>query len=268
MKCQKNKVKVFLGENEQIASIECQECRQQATLIQAEAERQQDEAKALTVKNNPTGFMNALINSRGVPHQYARCSFTNWEGEYPSIMPGIIIGKTGVGKTHLAVGFMKQWIAAHTPGLQDLKTKSEIIAALTETANHAIFIPAINLVWEMRSKASQKGESIDDAMREYCGYDFAIVDDLGAERQTEWAVEVLTKLVFSRHAEERHTLFTSNLVMSQIAETFGDRTASRILDFGKPYEITNVKDWRKTKSLKINEREVDRFLDDGDCDGV
>jgi DNA replication protein DnaC len=255
--CRTNRIKLFLADSENPpAGIQCDSCRRKEIEATASDEEKQDIAAVDIVKRNPQGFQTAIVKERGVPRQYTTCSFGNWEGQAPSTTPGIIIGKTGVGKTHMAVAIMKRWIANHTD-ISQTPRRSVALSLLAETAKCAIFIPTIMLVWEMRAKTGNKAENIDEAMHAYCHYDFAIIDDLGAERQTEWSLEVLTRLIYERHAEQKETVFTSNLSMSQIAETFGDRTASRILDFGRPFEITSLVDWRKKRPMQINEKQED-----------
>lgn len=245
-------MKVFAGDDEPVAAV-CRDCddKEKAEAMELSAKASIEAAKLM--KARPVLYLAEIAMNRGLPRLHASCSFENWEGQRPDIMPAILTGKTGVGKTHLAAAYMKEWIIRKArPQLNEAKNQSDANEALEKAAQGCEFIPAIDLVWEMRAKAGKK-EDLDEVMYMHCSKEFVILDDLGAERQTEWAVEVLTKLVFTRHAERRATLFTSNLSLSQISEVFGDRTASRILDYGKPYEIASLKDWRRTKPAKINE---------------
>lgn len=54
------------------------------------------------------------------------------------------------------------------------------------------------------------------------------LDDLGAERNTEFVEETLYHLINVRFENQRETYFTSNLSLKELAEKSGDRLASRI----------------------------------------
>lgn len=54
------------------------------------------------------------------------------------------------------------------------------------------------------------------------------LDDLGAERNTEFVEETLYHLINVRSENQLSTFFTSNLSLKELAEKSGDRLASRI----------------------------------------
>lgn len=54
------------------------------------------------------------------------------------------------------------------------------------------------------------------------------IDDLGAERVTDWTLGVLTSIINTRYNELRPTYFTSNLTVEDLAAQFSERIASRI----------------------------------------
>ena len=58
--------------------------------------------------------------------------------------------------------------------------------------------------------------------------DLLHLDDLGAERATDWVLEQLYSIVNARYEEERSLVITTNLDPEQLAEQIGPRTVSRI----------------------------------------
>ena len=58
--------------------------------------------------------------------------------------------------------------------------------------------------------------------------DLLHLDDLGAERATEWVLEQLYAIVNARYEEERSLVITTNLDPEQLAEQLGPRIVSRI----------------------------------------
>jgi hypothetical protein len=206
-----------------------------------------DEAVTIGTKMlvDPEEHMGITVKSRGVPSKYIHKTLANFKGSYPDQLPGMIWGKTGVGKTHLAVGYMKRWISERLQPFDGRLegTANQVNEHFQSVARKALFISSLDIVWNMRSAASTKEAKWQ--MDQYCGYDLAIVDDFGAERQTDWAIEILNKLIHSRHANGRQTLLTTNVGLKEIAEIFGDRTASRIQEFGERIEVEG-KDGRRS----------------------
>jgi DNA replication protein DnaC len=58
--------------------------------------------------------------------------------------------------------------------------------------------------------------------------DLLHLDDLGAERATDWVLEQLYAIVNARYEEERSLVITTNLDPDQLAEQLGPRIVSRI----------------------------------------
>lgn len=59
--------------------------------------------------------------------------------------------------------------------------------------------------------------------------DLLVLDDLGAERATEWTAERLYAIVNDRWLAERPTIATTNLTPPQLTAAVGERLASRLL---------------------------------------
>jgi len=57
----------------------------------------------------------------------------------------------------------------------------------------------------------------------------ALFDDLGVERQTEWAVEQFAGLIDRRTRQQQPSIVTSNATAQQIRDHYGDRTYSRLM---------------------------------------
>lgn len=57
-----------------------------------------------------------------------------------------------------------------------------------------------------------------------------IIDDLGAEKPSEWVSETLFKIVNKRYEEMLPTIITSNLELGELSERIGDRIPSRIAE--------------------------------------
>lgn len=67
-----------------------------------------------------------------------------------------------------------------------------------------------------------------------------IIDDIGAERVTEWVRERLVSIINTRVGAGLSTIYTSNLSPEELKEGLGDRISSRVLGSSVVVEITGA----------------------------
>lgn len=79
--------------------------------------------------------------------------------------------------------------------------------------------------------------SADPGERSYMGFfnrlaavDLLHLEDLGAEKQTEWVLEQLYSLVNQRYEDQRSIVATTNLQFEELEQQIGVRTASRLFE--------------------------------------
>jgi DNA replication protein DnaC len=92
-------------------------------------------------------------------------------------------------------------------------------------------------------EATTRDETIITA---HCTCDYLILDDLGAEKTTDFTRSILYQIIDYRYNYEKPTIITSNLDVKQIAERFDDRIASRIISLCPVITLEN-KDYRMEK---------------------
>ena len=77
--------------------------------------------------------------------------------------------------------------------------------------------------------------------------DLLHVDDLGAEKSSEWVLEQLYSLVNERYEAQRSILVTTNLEQAKLEEQIGARTVSRLVEIcGDPLPLFGedpIDDW-------------------------
>jgi DNA replication protein DnaC len=129
-----------------------------------------------------------------------------------------IFGPCGTGKSHLATGLLLEWFA----------NKERVSAECEDTPRpKAQFVSTIDLLIELKeSFNSRDGDA--RLLRKYSEYDLLVLDDLGAERATDWSRQVINVLVDRRYREMKPMIFTSNLGLNALSDAFDDRMASRI----------------------------------------
>jgi DNA replication protein DnaC len=111
---------------------------------------------------------------------------------FPVADRGLLLeGQPGVGKTHLAVAVLKHAIRA--------------------SGARGIFYDTRDLLRIIRSTydASIRATELD-VLRPVLTADLLVLDDLGAEKTSEWVEETMNLIVNTRYNERRLTVFTSN----------------------------------------------------------
>ena len=129
----------------------------------------------------------------------------------------ILLGPIGTGKTGLAVSAYK---------------------AMVDAGTHATFWRMGFLLDEARRAfAPDAGiESPLEPLRNGC--DFLVLDDVGSERGTDWAVSTVRDLLTSRYERRLRTLITTNLNVKELGECYGERVKDRLADVAVALVLT------------------------------
>jgi len=144
-----------------------------------------------------------------IPKRYLHCTIDNFTAynetleraaskarvladTFPSVDRGLFLeGQPGVGKTHLAVAILKQVV--QTTGARglffDTRDLLRLIRSTYNASTHATELEVLTPVMTA---------------------DLLVLDDLGAEKTSEWVDETMNLIVNTRYNERRVTVFTSN----------------------------------------------------------
>lgn len=123
----------------------------------------------------------ALIKARG------------FVASYPLVENGFLfLGNPGVGKTHLTVAILKQ-----------LMLQKQV---------ECLFCSYQELLRQIRDSYNPVSRSTEsEVMRPVLETDVVAIDDLGAERISDWVEDTVTYLLNYRYTQKKITLLTSNL---------------------------------------------------------
>jgi DNA replication protein DnaC len=122
-----------------------------------------------------------------------------------------LTGDVGTGKTTLAMLISK--------------------AALESGHSVAIYSLPRLLARIRRTYDAQAGEqSYLEFFERLTSVDLLHVDDLGAEKRTDWVLEQLYAIVDERYESKRSILVTSNLDEPELRDQIGERTVSRLME--------------------------------------
>lgn len=145
-----------------------------------------------------------------------------------------ISGECGRGKTHLAVGLARVWFLKNLTGEYDKYAKRLKI----EIDRFPCFLPAVEFFLELKhSFDSKSGDSESSIIKSYAGKELLIIDDLGAEKVSDWSRQVFYTLLDRRYRDMKQTIITSNLSLSDLAQQIDVRISSRILEMGVAIQL-------------------------------
>jgi DNA replication protein DnaC len=151
-----------------------------------------------------------LLADAKIPPRYARCTLDNFlvypneklgtalaqarsfADNFPAVQKGLcLIGPPGIGKTHIAVSVLRRLVEEkHVRGMfYDVR---DLLRVIRSTYN-----PVVRTA-EM------------DILRPVMTAELLVLDDLGAEKPSEWVEETMNLIVNTRYNERRPTIFTTN----------------------------------------------------------
>jgi len=135
----------------------------------------------------------------------AACKFVE---EYPIDKTGLLlIGTIGVGKTHLAVGMIKELILGKG------------IACL--------FYDYRELLKQIQNSYNDSVKTTElDVLRPVFETEVLVLDELGAVRPTEWVWDTVSLILNTRYNENRTTIITTNYPNLKERERLGNVRAT------------------------------------------
>ena len=153
----------------------------------------------------------SLLAAARIPRRYEHCELSNFEfdGPYRSLAPArmaackfveeypidktglLVIGTIGVGKTHLAVGMIKELILGKG------------IACL--------FYDYRELLKQIQNSYNDSVKTTElDVLRPVFETEVLVLDELGAVRPTEWVWDTVSLILNTRYNDNRTTIITTN----------------------------------------------------------
>jgi len=120
-----------------------------------------------------------------------------------------LFGDTGTGKTTLAMLVSKAALeAGHSVAIYSLP---KLLARIRRTYD-----------------AEPGGDSYLAFFERLTSVDLLHIDDLGAEKRSDWVLEQLYALINERYEAQRSVMVTTNLPHEELEEQIGSRTVSRL----------------------------------------
>jgi DNA replication protein DnaC len=197
------------------------------------------------------GRVGRLLDAAHIPPRYEHCDLSSFEcdpedkqqasifraktfagrfvEDYPIEKTGLLfVGTVGVGKTHLAVGILKDLIR--------------------EKGIHCLFCDYRELLKSIQNSYNPSVQATEmEILRPVFDAEVLVLDELGAVRSTEWVFDTVNYILNSRYNENKTTIITTN---------FPDRPEQDKLDDGNPRSYSAADRAARSETLgdRIGER--------------
>lgn len=166
-------------------------------------------------------MLNSDINMI-LPPRFSHVDFKTTDERVQAVIKNIrkerkgiyLYGDCGTGKTHTAYAILKEC------------SKKMIKARLYNSTE---------ILDKLKQDFSENTQRHFNSLNEYAG--LLIIDDIGAEKATDWVLETYYKIINNRYEKQYPTVFTTNLSLDDLVEIYGDRIPSRIGEMCKVIEL-------------------------------
>lgn len=128
----------------------------------------------------------------------------------------LMIGKTGLGKTHLSLAIAQRVI---------------------EEGYTVIYITASELTRRLSDQFFGKNPQ-EDLLEQICETDLLLIDDLGAEFESSYCVSALYDILSIRLSRNIPTIVNTNLTVEELQRRYGERIVSRLFSQFTPLAFT------------------------------
>lgn len=191
----------------------------------------------------------SLVNGARIPKRYEHCELSSFTTDFPGADPKIglaniaasrfveefdprdgtgllIVGGIGTGKTHLAVGILKELIA--------------------KRGSHCLFCDYRELLKQIQNSYNDSVQATElQVLRPVFDAEVLVLDELGAVKPSEWVWDTVSLILNTRYNDNRTTIITTNFPDEPAAgvgndsprtspfaatrrETLGDRIGERM----------------------------------------
>lgn len=128
----------------------------------------------------------------------------------------LLWGVPGNGKSHLAA-------AVHN----HLRKKGKVV----------VFVSMPDLLKKIKNTFNKgNNESEEQILKALNICDLLIIDDIGAEKTSDWVQEIVFLIIDNRYRRNKPIMATSNLEPKELAGQLGKRSYDRILEVSQPIE--------------------------------
>jgi DNA replication protein DnaC len=157
-----------------------------------------------------------------------------------------LYGAPGSGKTHALAALVRYMAQRGAKTVWQLAWKGRLEGPRLDFAYGCgpRFVNVPVLLGSLKAAMAPGAErSSEEILADLAAAPTLILDDLGSETPTEWAVETIFRIVDDRYSAMKHLIVTGNLSIDALARHLGRRTADRLADMAQVVELQG--NWRR-----------------------
>ncbi|WP_167884859.1 ATP-binding protein [Leptospira fluminis] len=167
-----------------------------------------------------------------IAHDWASHLVREWD-RLGSLRQGLYLwGNTGSGKTLLACAILNELILRYGLECKYAKINRDFLSTIRDTYQ----------------KDSQIHGMEQTIKKQFMEVEVLVLDDFGANKESDWANSQLYDLIDSRYEEERVTILTSNISLADWKDKAEGRIFSRLMEMTKEIHL-DCSDYRVSHAV-------------------
>ena len=145
----------------------------------------------------------------------------------------LLAGTTGLGKTHLSTAIAKRVI---------------------EKGYYVVYVSVQTMISDFSSLRFGEGAEGENAKTaKYFEADLLIIDDLGTEIPSNYALSVIYNVINTRICRDKAMIVSTNFTSSELKEVYSDRITSRLFGNFSPLRFLGKDNRMTIKKLNLDE---------------
>lgn len=193
----------------------CNECERGMILAEHQREERRRDRRLELLRDLPPRCQSFSLDTFPYPRLPAFRSFRSFLDGWDERRGLVLVGSYGTGKTGLIAS-----------GLRVIAERWD------ETTHRLRFLTGPDLMAFLRRgfDAGKGEERYEDRLHELRTVRLLVIDDLGAERPTDWVQEQIFAIVNHRYEHQLPTWATTNYGLDELAERINPRVLERLLE--------------------------------------
>lgn len=178
-----------------------------------------------------------LFKQSRMGERFKRCNFDNFIVR-PGTEKAYKMAKDYVENFGIYKREGKGLLLSSIPGTGKTHLCGAITNELLKNLTSVIFVVVPELLQHIRNTYGKGTETEAQIMYGLSECDLLILDDIGAEKKSDWTMEKLFTVIDSRYRNNQPIIFTTNCDSDDLEERIGERTFSRIMEICNPVKLT------------------------------